>query len=617
MAKSIAAFQGTALRPGISRNGRFYTREIIARAVARAQTRLAEGEAPMTMLTHHGADDDSTHIAGRLTGLTLAEDGSAKFTAELADTHNGRVIRDLIDTKNGKPFLRGVSIRGAWIGQPRQEIHDGQPVETADDLELDGLDFTRKPGVPGALIDNVQRLVESFNGRTVIYESVQEALVTSQIQEAAAPLKSGGAAAPQTKASTYADPGYQPDKAKRYALDTKAQAKAAWSYIHQADNAKPYTGPQLKRIKQRIKSALKKFGVEISTDEGWLIDRIGLVTETEQLAEHYLDDRERGSFCISLSNGPINISVSSYCVDPADLDLIGKAAMAGAVACLASIDPDMDGDMDVPGADAEDTDGDMGESADGPLETAPATGGTIRVHLQGSVLNERDLRDQVQTQLLQQGGNRPAAAAAATETSTPPAAPAEGTPDPGQPAAPDTTTAAPDPAADPHTETEEPVVTEPTTTAVETAPAADAAPAAPAAITLSMEQFEALLARTAPAAAAPAAPAAAAPAATEAAPAPAAQVTEAEDQRIARIVEERVATERTRMIQDIVESGRGPGRKGLVSNAGQDLEETDNGDALPESWPQKPLHKYTAEERQAYFGPQLDQYVMGNRALPR
>jgi len=575
VAKRIATITGTALVPGVSRNGRLYTREAIAKAVARAQARIADGSAPMTMLTHHAAEDDSTHIVGRLTGMTLAEDGSARFSADIADTTHGHTIAGLIDTDGGDPFLRNTSIRGAWMGQPRQELHDGQPVETADDLELDGLDFTRKPGVAGAVIDNVKRLAES-DGRALIYESVQEALVTSQIQEAAAPLKSGAAAAPQTKASTYADPGYQPDKAKRYALDTKAQAKAAWSYIHQADNAKPYTGPQLKRIKQRIKSALKRFGVEISTDEGWLIDRIGVVTETEQLAEHYLDDRERGSFCISLSNGPINISVSSYCVDPADLDLIGKAAMAGAVACLTAIDPDMDGDMDVPGADAEDTDGSMGETAAERLESTP----------DGPELAEAE-------------------------------DPAEGTPDSGEHAAPETTTAAPDPAADPHTETEEPVVTEPTTTAVETAPAAEAAPAAAAPITLTAEQFEALLARTAPAAAAPAAPAAAAPAATEAAPAPAAQVTETDDQRIARIVEERLATERTRMIQDIVESGRGPGRKGLVSGAAQDLEEADNGDALPESWPQKPLHKYTAEERQAYFGPQLDQYVMGNRALPR
>jgi hypothetical protein len=328
--------------------------------------------------------------------------------------------------------------------------------------------------------------------------------------------------------------------------------------------------------------------VEISTDEGWLIDRVGVVTESAQLAEHYGDDRERGSFCISLSNGPLNITISSYCVDPADLDLIGKAAMAGAVACLVSIDPDMDGDMDVPGADAEDTDGDMGETASAQEVAPNASGPTEAEHHPDSAVAE--------------------------------ASPAPGAPDAGDQPAPDTSTAAPDPAADPHTETEEPVVTEPTTQAVESAPAAEATPAAAAPITLSADQFEALLGRLQPATpTAPAAPAAAAAAPAEAAPAATAAVTETEDERIARIVEARfearMATERTRIIQDVVESGRGPGRRGLVNERSTHLEESDGNDGvLPEGWPDKPLHKYSGEERQRFFAPQLEQYVLGSRA---
>ena len=62
---------------------------------------------------------------------------------------------------------------------------------------------------------------------------------------------------------TYADPGYQKDGKKRYPLDTKDHAKAAWGYINQADNAKAYSAEQLKSIKTKIRSACKKFGVEI------------------------------------------------------------------------------------------------------------------------------------------------------------------------------------------------------------------------------------------------------------------------------------------------------------------------------------------------------------------
>jgi uncharacterized protein DUF6582 len=63
---------------------------------------------------------------------------------------------------------------------------------------------------------------------------------------------------------TYADPGYQTDKKKRYPIDTAEHVRAAWSYINQADNAKAYSPDQLKQIKARIAAAAKKFGIQIS-----------------------------------------------------------------------------------------------------------------------------------------------------------------------------------------------------------------------------------------------------------------------------------------------------------------------------------------------------------------
>jgi hypothetical protein len=66
---------------------------------------------------------------------------------------------------------------------------------------------------------------------------------------------------------TYADPGYQADKKKRYPLDTKKHAKAAWAYIAKAKNAAAYTASQLASIKSKIKAALSKFGVTASPSE--------------------------------------------------------------------------------------------------------------------------------------------------------------------------------------------------------------------------------------------------------------------------------------------------------------------------------------------------------------
>lgn len=62
---------------------------------------------------------------------------------------------------------------------------------------------------------------------------------------------------------TYADPGYQKDGKKRYPIDTAEHAKAAWSYINQEGNAGEYTPEQLAEIKNKIKAALKKFGVDV------------------------------------------------------------------------------------------------------------------------------------------------------------------------------------------------------------------------------------------------------------------------------------------------------------------------------------------------------------------
>jgi hypothetical protein len=102
VARRIATIGGIALVPGVSKNRRLYTREAIARMVARAQDRI-EGSGlfitddqhpikvpqdtdPITQLTHHAAEDATENIVGRLTSMRLAADGSAEYTADIADT---------------------------------------------------------------------------------------------------------------------------------------------------------------------------------------------------------------------------------------------------------------------------------------------------------------------------------------------------------------------------------------------------------------------------------------------------------------------------------------------------------------------------------------------------
>jgi hypothetical protein len=68
----------------------------------------------------------------------------------------------------------------------------------------------------------------------------------------------------------YADPGYQPDKKKRYPLDTETHIRAAWSYINKAKNAAKYTSSQLASIKGKIRSAMRRLGANVAMSESEL-----------------------------------------------------------------------------------------------------------------------------------------------------------------------------------------------------------------------------------------------------------------------------------------------------------------------------------------------------------
>jgi hypothetical protein len=52
----------------------------------------------------------------------------------------------------------------------------------------------------------------------------------------------------------------------KYPIDTEDRVRAAWSYINQEDNAAKYNDEDVKLIKERIRKAAEKFGVEIHAD---------------------------------------------------------------------------------------------------------------------------------------------------------------------------------------------------------------------------------------------------------------------------------------------------------------------------------------------------------------
>ena len=52
----------------------------------------------------------------------------------------------------------------------------------------------------------------------------------------------------------------------KYPIDTAEHVRAAWSYINHKENAAKYDKDEVATIKQRIKRAARKHGVEISED---------------------------------------------------------------------------------------------------------------------------------------------------------------------------------------------------------------------------------------------------------------------------------------------------------------------------------------------------------------
>jgi hypothetical protein len=62
----------------------------------------------------------------------------------------------------------------------------------------------------------------------------------------------------------YADPGYQDDGKKRYPIDTEDHVRAAWSYINQEKHAAKYSPANLKKVKARIKAAMKRLDIQVS-----------------------------------------------------------------------------------------------------------------------------------------------------------------------------------------------------------------------------------------------------------------------------------------------------------------------------------------------------------------
>lgn len=520
---------GTFLRPGVSLNKRLYTKEMIGKAVARMQARIADPDGlPIGMRSFHGAGDDSRLIVGRITAARQEPDGRATYEARWYDTAPARDIAALVyPADGGPPGLRSVSIHGWFIGEHKVE-HDGEQVTTADDLEVDFIDFTASPGVVTALIDppSASRPSESAayaSGRIPISET-WEARVAETDTSAPAAAADEYSAAQKRDMAANGQAMVDGDGSISYPVKTKGDLRKAIRAVGRG-------GADHDAIRKHVIARAAALGLTSMIPDSWNAD--GSLKESATrfgpVHECYPDGPGGAAgFAIDAYNGPVSLTLRAPSIHPSGLRAIATAAITAALDALGALDPDMDADIDVPGAPEDDSDGDQGAGEAAPGDPSAATGDDD---------NEDDAA--------QPGGLCPCAhgcavpedpaagsgcpCACGCETCGAPTR-EESAPPPADPPAAESAppeahieTPAPAPAPAPETTAEESAVSETETPAAEAATPAPAPqpPAAQPMIALTQEQFNTLLGALRPAPAAESATTAAVPAAAEP-PAPAA-----------------------------------------------------------------------------------------------
>ena len=71
---------------------------------------------------------------------------------------------------------------------------------------------------------------------------------------------------PETGERKYGDVEFADPTNNKYPIDTPEHVRAAWNYINHQDNAAKYDADEVETIKNRIRRAAKKHGVEIEAD---------------------------------------------------------------------------------------------------------------------------------------------------------------------------------------------------------------------------------------------------------------------------------------------------------------------------------------------------------------
>ncbi len=147
----------------------------------------------------------------------------------------------IVDAEAWRKVIEGV-YKGFSIGG-RVTARDPADRNIITGLSLTEISVVDRPANPEAVFDCWKRAAAGSSAD----ENAEDMTQPTEPTEPAAELCGG--------AVDCADPGYQADGRRRYPIDTEAQIRAAWAYIHQPGNARHYTEGQLARIEARIVAA--------------------------------------------------------------------------------------------------------------------------------------------------------------------------------------------------------------------------------------------------------------------------------------------------------------------------------------------------------------------------
>jgi len=260
-------------------------------------------ESDVVMLYNH---DSSKPLARKSAGsLSLSEsDRGLEIEAKPVDTTYGQDLRTCVKARVIKGMSFGFEVvKDDWTdddGKPSDKyngtnrcirevkLHEVSPVTfpAYDDTDIAARSAEKVWGSIRSKKAMIKRTKEALKIETRAAKKDKKP-VPDPDESGRPPVQDRGGDAPGDGSKpygnvTYADPGYQSDKQKRYPVDTKKHVKAAWAYINKAKNAAAYTAAQLSKIKGAIKAAAKKFGITISEE-----NEAQLVTEWRSFAKRY------------------------------------------------------------------------------------------------------------------------------------------------------------------------------------------------------------------------------------------------------------------------------------------------------------------------------------------